>query len=421
MSTQTNTAAAGVSSRLPAPSGQSISNSSPISSDSITLELFLKQSSISTLFERVHTDYIECLRAHTAAKDSLKALVDKCTSNGVFTRLPKSLSIDLVNKIKFPAISEQPDFFKAATDSIRDAQQKAEAAIYAALHSARQRHSDYAAQRCSQPVFIAATVANFKSVVEKYATEYKALHSAELPVDAAVLAFTRHVHDVVTRIALDDVDKQLQRAQAAANAKAADEAAQERILAGAHNGNTIRAIAQQEARQEIRHAMKQSSKFTAHQPAAATLARSPTDGRSIQTSAKSRNNRSHHNNTVTTHHTARSHSQSSPFTASDTSMPPSSRKRKAAVMFSDASESPQQRSSTTELPARSLTELQPQQQQQQHTQKQHSTNAKGGSARRNASSPAHKRPRHSQQHGKVRASAASSESDNAQASTAMQQ
>lgn len=416
MSTSATAAAAGVSSSSSAPSSHSHST---LTTDSFTLELFLKQDRISALFNRVHTDYIDCLRTHAAAKGSLKALTEKCTSNGAFTRLPKSLSVDLISKVKFPTVAEQPNFFKATTDAIHEAQQKAEAAIYTALHDARQRYVEYTSSRCSQPAFIASTVANFKSTAEKFAAEYKSLHSAELPVAAAVSAFERHVTDVVTRIALEEVGKQIARVEAEEKDKADDATAQEHILAGAHNGNTIRAIAQQVAREEIRHARKQLPKDAQQLQSAAPHPRSAAD----RSSSHSSSQQQHKSRTGSFKpHTMSSSSHTRAQRGAEPTMRPADRKRKAAIALSDASDAAKDMHSN-DAPASSTAE-QVREQQPQHThsqQRQRSTNSKGGKSRRTTPQPSHTSTRRPFKRQRMPDSAGESRKGREPTSTAMEQ
>jgi hypothetical protein len=212
-------------------------------SDSSTiLQTFLAQPAVE---HHLHSAVGRFLSARKLLRDqetSLSKLTAACNSSG----LPKSMRLDIVSRTKLPTVEGLPEFFNDDIAALRKIEKDASAQVAKALITAKQRHVDHLKEAVNLNKFVLDASGEYQTYVLGYARSYASATGSDandFPTGDAVQTFYGELHQRCMQEVMDGISKEHQRKEEAKLKASADAKAQESVLAGAHTGATITAIA----------------------------------------------------------------------------------------------------------------------------------------------------------------------------------
>ena len=212
------------------------------------LQQFLQHPSVQQRYAASVAKYAEAAAAHAHAKEQFALFERACNKHAPALRLPKTLQLDLVKRARMPTVEGAPTFFQEVTEELRKIEADATKSIYDALCKAKKIHIAHLASRSHALQFIAAETAAYKEFLLAHAQEFNSRYGRDVfPTAQAAADFQQHLQRNVNDSVLQSV-LLAQQQQTAAAARAVEESkAQEQVMAGAHNGQTIAAIARKAA------------------------------------------------------------------------------------------------------------------------------------------------------------------------------
>lgn len=240
-------------------------------------------------FQQSHTA-VQCL--DTAQKRFLdghlalskaKAQLQKFQSrsaNGTGSKLPASLSLKIVYNLRLPEVPGDASFYKEELAVLTKLEIDAQKTIFEQIVAARTRHMQHLAQQSNAQAFIAREMATFKQIVSTWADQHDSLLSAAPSADSAAAAaaagtsapaldsnafprqcaidsFESSLHRIIQGHAAMIIQKSIDAAELQQQRQAAENNAQQNILAGAHTGQTITKLAERAAQKAIQPLRKQ--------------------------------------------------------------------------------------------------------------------------------------------------------------------
>lgn len=247
----TNTSAA-------SPSTHPLTNDASSNSNA-TLQQFL-------LRPGVKQRYADAIDTFTAARNelhtmeaSLAKFTKVCNSHPPSIRLPSSMQLNIVKRAQLPAVTSDPSFHSAASAELQRIESETSSQIYEILLKAKTKHVEHLRSQCNAHSFAFRILESHRQFVTEFASEYDRnfgiqshaaassaattpAHSA-FPLDAAVTHFRDYLNEQLVRLVMlgvEELNADRERRKAAA---AAEYAAQEQTLAGAHTGETISLLA----------------------------------------------------------------------------------------------------------------------------------------------------------------------------------
>jgi hypothetical protein len=226
----------------------------------------------------------KALKEATAIRDRFTA---RCNRAAPALALPKSLALNLVARAHLPSVESEPAFFAACHGALADIEREATKKVYDALLAAKDKHIAHLKGRANAHTFTTSAVASFRAFTAEYAATVDASFGfTAFPVAAAVQDFERHLSVRVSESLLQAAEHAQAEKHSAEAAALADRQAQEEVLAGAHSGQTITALAnravdakllpmQQQLRQ-LKRQREQDAPLSHPRAAASTADVSPT-------------------------------------------------------------------------------------------------------------------------------------------------
>jgi hypothetical protein len=212
------------------------------------ITMYNNRPSVKEQYSRVHTEFLDQHRDLAKAKSGLSKFKEKCNLNGVFRSLPKAISLDVVSRLRLPAVFNMPDYWKSTEEAVQKIEHDAGEQIYNTVLAAKVKHLAHLQQQSTPAIFIAASLKRFSESTREFATVFQKTMSLPFPSDACIALFDAHVRSVVLADAMNSIDTVIAQEQHAEALKKADHIAQQAVLAGAHDGNNIRTIAAEAAR-----------------------------------------------------------------------------------------------------------------------------------------------------------------------------
>jgi hypothetical protein len=217
---------------------------------------------------RVTTYIDQCTQSYTSLRTQLDKATDSLAnfkaaskqigadadSGAAIMQPPRALQVDMIKIARFIPVDGHPDFYSDIIKRIQKAQQTFSSKIHDLLLKAKVQHVDHLRAELVIPPFCEKRAAVFRdTVLNSYADIYDsdaagaAGPSALFPRQQAVTTFVTTLQTRVTDIFTKAAEAQIKKAEAKQANEAANLAAQEQVIAGAHTGTTIKLIAQQEA------------------------------------------------------------------------------------------------------------------------------------------------------------------------------
>ncbi len=274
---------ASAASLAPAANAANSSSSSVLAADPHSLSIILKyrdRPSVKEDYSRVLTDFLDCTRDLAKAKKALTRFQEKCNRNGVFHSLPKAISLDIVDRLQLPTVSDQPDYWKSTKDTIKKIEVEAGKQIYNELFNAKSKHIAHLEQRATAAIFITTALTRFKESVKQFATAFENQLGQPFPSDTCIAEFETHVRSTVADAAMKAIDTSFDQEKQQAALKEADHIGQQRMLDGAHTGDNIRQIAISAAQNFMaQHQRQESNKQKQAAANAQTTPATPTQHR----------------------------------------------------------------------------------------------------------------------------------------------
>lgn len=222
------------------------------------------------------------LDSHSAWRDantSLERLQSTASRNNSGRQLPRSIRLDFTTQVKFPKVVDNPAFFKEQIDALEKLELDTANTIYRHLLEGRTKLVKHLKQQSNKMTFISREMNTFRDIVNKFADQHDDLtplltqpagpatdtQSQEaFPRKEALQECETLLHKLIDDHIVQLVDSRLEADAAKQSERDADMAAQEQVLNGAHNGQTIQMIAQraimkhlEPLKQDI-HKLKQS-------------------------------------------------------------------------------------------------------------------------------------------------------------------
>jgi hypothetical protein len=253
---------------------------------STILLTFLAQPAVKAHF---HSTVGRFLSARKLLKDqerSLSKLTAACASSG----LPKSMRLEIVNRTNLPTVEGHPEFFAADVAALRQIEKETSERVAKALITARQRHIDHLRKEVNLSSFLQSACAEYDTFVQEHAQSFASASgtaASDFPSGQALEAFRKDLRARCEELLMNDIMKERQEKEEAKQEAIDDIKAQETVLAGAHTGATIKAIADkavqeglmnkltplQEQVRRLQQERKDKEKFfpPAPQPSASTL------------------------------------------------------------------------------------------------------------------------------------------------------
>lgn len=238
------------------------------------LETFLAWRTVKDMYEGACARFRNLHEALSTARSSLQKFQSACQQRPPAIQLPASMRLRLVDQANLTPVVDTPAFYKAEVDALRQLEVDSSQKAFSIIVAARERHIEHLRASAALPAFLAKEVQQHTVFVEKYcATQRKML---DLPAAAAVVAVEEAADAAPAAAAASHTDgtfpaqtaiahfeqttrtelsawmtRQAQRAtdeaSKSATKKVEDDAALELVLGGAHNGDTIAALAAREA------------------------------------------------------------------------------------------------------------------------------------------------------------------------------
>lgn len=239
-----------------------------------TLALFLALSATQQRYTAAAAAFEKAGAELDHAVEQKDKYITACTvANAPGTRLPASMALKLVKRSKLADAPEDAAFYAAqiaALDSIeRDANQR----IYDTLLAAKQSKIAALSTVANGHAFATRSTLEHKQYVEHFAADYDkrfgaaspvaddaaaaASSSAAFPTALAVAHFEQQLRTHIAKHCMLSVGERRAQAEAKLQAAAEEHKGQEKVLAGAHTGQTIAALAESAAAKEIAPLKKQ--------------------------------------------------------------------------------------------------------------------------------------------------------------------
>jgi len=218
--------------------GASLSTQTTPSADAMLATFLASPSTLQAYRDAVGRFLAACKEAKHSAL-SLEKFKQACARNAPTLTLPGSLQWRLTSNAKLPDVTTDPSILKDAVASLQRIEREASEAAYKVLLETKNRHLAHLQQRANMQHFIASELQQHRLAVEDIARELASFGSALLPVDRALRHFEQHLHTRLAETALEAATQAQERRREETAARAADLAAQENVMNGAHTGETI--------------------------------------------------------------------------------------------------------------------------------------------------------------------------------------
>lgn len=212
------------------------------------LQLFTQQPHARALYHDAPGRYLTAVKALKLARVSLEKFKQTC-NRGQQLCLPRSMRLDLVSNAKLPTVEGKPQFHDETTAALRSIEATATKATYDALVAAKERHITHLEQCANAHAFIQTAVAAHRTHVAAYVANMDS--SLAFPVDAAVEHFQQHLLQRITELNMQAAAEAMHEQATAAQARIDDTKAQETVLAGASNGQTLAKLAERAVQQQL--------------------------------------------------------------------------------------------------------------------------------------------------------------------------
>jgi hypothetical protein len=183
----------------------------------------------------------KALKDATATRERFTA---RCNRAAPALALPKSIALNLVARARLPSVEGEPAFFAACHAALADIEREATKKVYDALLAAKDKHIAHLKGLANAHTFTITAAASFRAFTAEYAATVDTSYGFPIfPVTAAVQDFERHLSVRTSESLLQAAEHAQAEKQNADAAALADRQAQEEVLAGAHSGQTITALA----------------------------------------------------------------------------------------------------------------------------------------------------------------------------------
>jgi hypothetical protein len=187
--------------------------------------------------------YVKHHHALAAAKTELENFKVLCSKNAPFISLPASIR-PTFSKAYFPLVEDDAAFNKKTVDALKTLEQESAKAAFELIVAGKKKFIDHLQSLVKAQSFIASATATYSTFIHTTNKLYANCGSSTvIPLQPALAHFEKNLHSEMETF----VTQQVQRGFAASRQQknTADEAkdAEERIIAGSHNGTNIAQIA----------------------------------------------------------------------------------------------------------------------------------------------------------------------------------
>jgi hypothetical protein len=238
----------------------------------------------------MHTDaskrYLDiCAKLQDAQKRLSDFQSEKLSGSSV---LPRNLRIGITDRINkshtLPNVNNDPSFYKEERDALSKLERETEQSIYTILEKAKEKHIANLTKEKQTNTFITREVKTFTAYVTQYANAFDDMctpsdtsalvtttvsdlsdvPSNTFPQQEAITHFENQLHTLINEHLALLVAKKFDDAAERERQQAADIAAQEKIVQGAHTGETLTALAQRAAEKLIKASSASKRKADSH-------------------------------------------------------------------------------------------------------------------------------------------------------------
>jgi hypothetical protein len=228
------------------------------SSQQAFITRFTAQPSVQKQYSDAAAAYGAGLEALQQARNLKEKFITRCNSDGSL-RLPKSLQLTLVNRAKFTTVENNPNFFKEQIAELERIEKTTSESIYKGILESKTQLILHHEARSNAHSFIALQTAAYKQFVVKSAQTYDGITGTStssnssfiFPIDALVSHFEQFLHKHVQEHALELLEKHRKEEELKTEAAAANTLVQEKILAGAHTGETIKLVVEKTVKEQL--------------------------------------------------------------------------------------------------------------------------------------------------------------------------
>lgn len=230
---------------------QPASTTQPTTQSSSILQTFLAQPAVRQHFHSAVGRFLSARKLLKDQERSLAKLKSACALSG----LPKSMRLDIVTRTKLPSVDGLPEFFAADVATLRQIEKDASDRVAKALTEAKERHVAHLRTAVHLQSFIENECASYQSFVQGHAQAFASASgtaASDFPVSQALAEFREALRKDCEAHVMQDVMKEQQAKEEAKQESIDDAKAQESVLAGAHNGQTIKAIANKAVLEELK-------------------------------------------------------------------------------------------------------------------------------------------------------------------------
>lgn len=169
--------------------------------------------------------------------------------------LPTSMRLKLLSIVRFKEVADRPDFYREEKEKLERAEHEASRQIYEATLSSKKKLITHLQGKINVNTFVSLRMQDFGKHLTSLADEFDKSNNgghACFPRQKAVTHFGQELAANLTKLIMHIAEERRAEEQRK-NARAAEELqAQEKVLEGAHNGQTIAAIAQRAVQKEMK-------------------------------------------------------------------------------------------------------------------------------------------------------------------------
>ena len=246
---------------------QSLTQLLPAADTSAARQHFLTMPAVQQRLTAACDSFNAATTALQNARAGREHFVSIGSKQGGAKQLPAKLDWKLCKAAHFSLDSVPANFYATDVTTLRAIEREATDKAYDALLAAKDKHIAFLQARCVLRDFVSSAVQEFRPELQRIAADYNSHSQADpaapsqaqftFPTDAVASHFASELLSRLTAQTLARVDAQRLEQQRISDERAQEHKSQEIVLAGAHTGQTIAMLAQQEVNKQMAPLLRQ--------------------------------------------------------------------------------------------------------------------------------------------------------------------
>jgi hypothetical protein len=240
----------------------SLHSSNP-SSASPLLTQFVAMPTVQQRYTDAENEFMTGQQELRQAREERDKFKSACTAQSPAIRLPSSLQMKLVKRAKLTPVPGDAAFYRDQTTALQNIETEAAAKIFETLLAAKDKRIAYLLTRASPLSFLSRKSQEHKAFVSAYAADFNSSFdatpssasassvSSTFPIAEVVQHFDDHMARRTNELIMLNVQVLQERREAKIKATVEESKAQEKVLAGAHTGESIAMLADRAVKQQV--------------------------------------------------------------------------------------------------------------------------------------------------------------------------